>query len=247
MYELLLVYYKNKKDLKRQLYYIDQLLKADTALTETSKYLVNKIHKEFYTKELLSEKEKIRQHFLRQKYTDAIHIGIILLLFSISVFLTYRHFKNRSLYKQKFDELILKISDDKKSKPKIDKPEILDINPDAVAAVLKQLEKFERDKKFLEKDLTLVKLSAAFNSNTKYLSKIIFHYRDKGFVEYINDLKVDYLISLLNDDRKIRNYTNKALAEVAGFSTTQRFTNAFLAKTGMPSTYFIEELKKGQP
>lgn len=246
VYELLLVYYKNKKDLKRQLYYIDQLLKADTALNETSKYLVSKIHKEFYTKELLTEKEKIRKQFLRQKYSDAIQISIILLLFATSIFLTYRHFKNRSLYKQKFNALMLKINDEKKTKPKVDKPEILDINPEAVATVLKQLEKFERDKKYLEKDLTLVKLSAAFNSNTKYLSKIIYHYRDKGFVEYINELKVDYLIALLNDDKKIRNYTNTALADEAGFSSTQRFANAFLAKTGMPTTYFMEELRKKQ-
>jgi AraC-like DNA-binding protein len=65
-------------------------------------------------------------------------------------------------------------------------------------------------------------------------------------VEYINELKVDYLIALLSDDKRIRNYTNKALAEEAGFSSTQRFANAFLAKTGMPTSYFIEELRKKQ-
>ena len=75
--------------------------------------------------------------------------------------------------------------------------------------------------------MTLVKLAAAFNSNTKYLSQIIHHYRDKGFVDYINDLKIDYLITLLKEQRKIRNYTNKALAEEVGFTTTQRFANAF--------------------
>ncbi|WP_269225664.1 helix-turn-helix domain-containing protein [Flavobacterium eburneipallidum] len=108
------------------------------------------------------------------------------------------------------------------------------------------MEKFEQDNKFLEKDLTLVKLSAAFNSNTKYLSKIIYHYRDKGFVDYMNALKVDYLICLLKNDKKIRNYTNKALAKEAGFSTTQHFVTAFLTKTSMPPFYFVEELKKGQ-
>ncbi|WP_348811291.1 AraC family transcriptional regulator [Flavobacterium maritimum] len=246
VYELLIAYYKTKDNLKAQLYYIDQLLKADTLLNETYRYLIGKIHKEYDTKTLLTEKEKIKDQLNRRKYNDAILISIILLLFAISVFFTYRHFKNRSLYKQKFDELMLKINDENKNKVKlkIEKTEILDINPEAVATVLKQLEKFERDKKFLENDLTLVKLSAAFNSNTKYLSKIIYHYRNKGFVEYINELKIEYLIALLNKDKRIRNYTNKALAEEAGFSTTQRFANAFLAKTGMPTTYFIEELKK---
>lgn len=124
---------------------------------------------------------------------------------------------------------------------------IEDINLDTVAAVLKQLEKFEKDKKFIEKDLTSIKLAVAFDSNAKYLSKIIYHYRGKKFVEYINDLKVDNVISLLKNDKRIRNYTNKALAEEAGFSSTQRFANAFLTKIGMPTSYFIEELNKVQP
>ncbi|MNQ84906.1 Helix-turn-helix domain protein [compost metagenome] len=249
VYELLIKYYKTKDKPKEQLYYIDQLLKADTILNETSKYLIGKIHKEYDTKALLTEKERIKKQLLRRKYNDIILVSIILLLFAISIFFTYRHFKNRSLYKQKFDELMLKINEENKNKAKlkIEKTEILDIKPEAVATVLKQLEKFERDKKFLEKDLTLVKLSAAFNSNTKYLSKIIYHYRNKGFVEYINELKVEHLIALLNEDKRIRNYTNKALAEEAGFSTTQRFANAFLSKTGMPTSYFIEELKKSRP
>jgi len=248
VYELMIAYYKSQDNQKAQLYAIDQLLKADSILNETYKYLIGKIHKEYDTKALLTEKEKIKEQLIRTKKYDALLVGIIVLLF-ISLFLfTYRHFKIRSTYKQNFDALLLKLNDDSKGKPKskIEKPAILDINPEAVAAVLKQLEKFERDNKFLEKDLTLVKLSAAFNSNTKYLSKIIYHYRDKGFVDYINALKVDYLINLLNNDKKIRNYTNKALADEAGFSTTQRFVTAFLAKTSMPPSYFIEELKKGK-
>lgn len=44
-----------------------------------------------------------------------------------------------------------------------------------VSSLLKQLKKFERDKKNLEKDLTLGKLSTAFGSTSTYLSQIIYH------------------------------------------------------------------------
>jgi hypothetical protein len=54
------------------------------------------------------------------------------------------------------------------------------------------------------------------------------------------------VIELLTTDKKIRNYTNKALAEEGGFTTTQRFANAFSAKTGMPTSYFIDGLRKKQ-
>lgn len=244
VYELLLKYYRTTDNSKAQYYYINQLIKADHLLNETATNLTSKVHNAYYTQELLTERKKIKQQLVREKYHNIIQFSIIFLLFVISIFLTFRHFKNRSLYKQKFNELMLRINDDKKIKTKVDKPEILDINAEAVAVILKQLEKFERDKKFLEKDWTLVKLSAAFNSNTKYLSKIIFHYRDKGFVEYINDLRIEYLISLLNTDKRVRKYSNKALADEVGFTSTQRFANAFLTKTGIPVRFFIEELTK---
>ncbi|MFV5690273.1 AraC family transcriptional regulator [Flavobacterium sp. ZT3R25] len=92
----------------------------------------------------------------------------------------------------------------------------------------------------------MAKLTAAFDSNSKYLSQIIYHYRGKKFTKYINDLKVDYIILLLKQDKRIRNYTNMALAEEAGFSSTQRFANAFLARAEMSTSFFIEELKKGE-
>ena len=120
----------------------------------------------------------------------------------------------------------------------------LDINPEAADQLIKQLEKFEKNMKFLEKDLTSVKLAAAFNSNTKYLSKVILYSRGKKFGEYINDLKIDYIIEVLKNNRKVRNYTNKSLAEEAGFSSTQRFTSAFVSRTGISPTFFIEELRR---
>ncbi|WP_243232318.1 AraC family transcriptional regulator [Flavobacterium pectinovorum] len=244
VYELLINYYKNKNDLKKQLYFINQLLKADKLLTSTYSYLIRKIHKEYDTKELITERKYIKEQLSKRKTYDTILLIISTMLLLSLLFLIYRHYSNQKIYQKKYQELMLELQNGNKDKIKKDKPSLLGINIESVANVLKQLEKFERDKKFLEKELTLVKLSAAFNSNTKYLSQIIYHYREKGFVEYINDLKVDYLISLLKTDRKIRNYTNKALAEEAGFTTTQRFVNAFYSRTGMPTSYFIEKIKK---
>lgn len=246
VYELLIKYYKTKDNLQGQLYCINQLLKADNLLNESYKYLVSKIHKEYNTNELLFEKEKIHAQFLKEKQHVYFFIGLVIILFIISFFLTYRHLKTRRLYKQKFDELMLRINSDNKSKPKIKskKNQILDINPETAANILKQLKKFEHDQKFLEKDLTLSKLAVRFKSNPKYLSIIIAHYRDKSFSKYINDLKIDYLVNLLKTEKRFRGYSNLALAEEAGFTSTQRFAHAFLSKTEISATYFIEQIKK---
>ncbi|MFV8347582.1 AraC family transcriptional regulator [Flavobacterium sp. ZB4P13] len=242
-YELIIKYYKSQNNLNAQLHYIEKLLKADRILDTKYEYLSGRIRKEYDTKEILSEKNKIENLLDRRKYNDFIFISVITFLFLSILFLAYRHIRNKNMYRQKFDELMKK-SEVSKAPVKNIKKGILDINEDTAASILKQLEKFERDKKFLEKDLTLGKLSTAFDSNSKYLSQIIYHYRGKNFTKYINDLKVDYIISLLKTDKMMRNYTNKALAEEIGFSSTQRFANAFLARAEMPPSFFIGELKK---
>ena len=242
-YELIIRYYKSQNNLKAQLHYIEKLLKADRILDTKYEYLSGRIRKEYDTKEIISERNNIKTLLDRRKYNDFIFIVVITFLFFSILFLVYRHFRNKSMYRQKFEALMKKTEVAKVETKNITNG-IEDINQDTVAAVLKQLEKFEKDKKFLEKDMTAAKLTVAFGSNAKYLSKIIYHYRGKKFVEYINDLKVDYLIKLMKEDKMLRNYKNKALAEEVGFSSTQRFATAFYSKTGMPPSYFIEELKK---
>lgn len=246
VYELLINYYKSKNDQKSQLLYIDQLLKADSLLNETNKYLITKIHKQYDTKELLVEREKIHKQLKREKYYDVILITIVLILFTFSVFLTYRYHKNKKFYKKKFDEVMQSPASLDKPilKLKKEKAEILDIPEETISFVLKELEKFESEKKFLAKDVRLTTVAGMLHTNSKYLYKIISLYKDKRFVEYINDLKIDFIIALLKENKLARNYTNTALAMEAGFSSTQQFVNAFKSRTGMPVNFFIEEINK---
>jgi len=247
-FELLIKHYDAKGNLNLKLHYIQKLIKADSILSTNYKYLSEKIHKEYDTKELLKKKAEIRKQLEQRKKRDNLMISGIVFLIMLLLFVCYRYIRNKKLYKQRFEELMnrnqeeLSLVLERKQAGKTD----LDINPDAAEQLLKQLEKFEKNKKYLESDLTLVKLAASFNSNTKYLSKIIFYYRGKKFAEYINDLKIDHIIEVLKNDRRIRNYTNKGLAEEVGFSSTQRFTNAFVSRTGISPTYFIEELRKAE-
>lgn len=249
VYELLINYYKTMDNPKRALYYIEQLLKADTYLNETFKYLVGKINKEYNTQALLIEKQKLQNQLIKKNKNYSVLIGFTSLLSISFVFLTYRYFAKRKFYEQKFDELMQRINstseeNEIKMRRRQEKPLLLDIHPETVSMILKQLEKFEKDKKFLAKDWNLSKLSTAFKSNPTYLSAIIHHYKEKRFSEYINDLKIDYLISLLYTDKKTRNFTNKALAQEAGFSTTQLFAESFKKRAGMSTAYFIERIQK---
>lgn len=244
-YELLIKYYKTQNNLDSQLYCIEQLLLADNYLNETYKYLVSKLHKEYDTNELIFEKEQIQQQFIKEKKQGYVFTGLAIALLLLSSFLTFNHFRNRRLYKKNFDQLMLQLNTGKAPKDKFRSSgdNLTDINPETVSYIIKQLEKFENEKKFLQKDLTISKLAVMFNSNQTYVSRIIRHYSGKAFKDYINDLKIEHIIALLHNNKKIRKYNNLALAEEAGFSSKQLFAQLFKAKTGMPTAYFIEQLK----
>lgn len=244
-YELLIKYYKTKNNLDSQLYCIDQLLLADNCLNETYKYLVSKLHKEYDTNELIFEKEQIQEQFIKEKKQVYAFTALAVVLLLLSSFLTFNHFRNRKLYKKNFDQLMLQLNSGKAGKDKFRSSgdNLTDINPETVSYIIKQLEKFENEKKFLQKDLTISKMAVMFNSNQTYVSRIIRHYSGKVFKDYINDLKIEHIIDLLHNNKKIRNYNNLALSEEAGFGSKQLFTQLFKAKTGMPTAYFIEQLK----
>jgi len=247
-YEILINYYKKQNNTKMQLHYVEKLLKADSILTQNFKYISGKVHKEYDSYKLERAREELKQELNEQEKTNYILYITAILLFFLSLFLIYRYYINQRNYRLKFEELMHKNSLETEEltheTTEENEPKQLEINPDVVASILKQLEKFEANKKFLQKDLTLVNLAGTFNTNTNYLSKVINYSRHKNYINYLNDLRIDYIVTLLKQDQKFRNYTIKALAEESGFSTAQHFSKAFFARTGIYPSYFITELNK---
>jgi AraC-like DNA-binding protein len=246
-YEIFINHYKKQGDTKLQLHYVEKLIKADSVLSINFKYLSGKVHKEYDSRELELAKSDLLQKLDERETTAYILYITVTILFFLTLFLLYRYYMNQRTYRQKFEELMLqKDKTDVLLDNAVEKEETkkLDINPEVVASILKQLEKFEDKKKFLQKDQTLVNLAAVFGTNTNYLSKVISHYRNKNYISYLNDLRIDYIVQVLKTDSKARNYTIKALAEEAGFSTAQHFSKAFFARTGIYPSYFVTELNR---
>ena len=235
-YELLIDYSLTKNDKKAHLLYVGQLLKIDQLLELNYKYLSGKITKVYDTEKLLQTQRNLQKS---NNFITVIAISTIAVLMLIISFLVYKHFRSKRLFNElmnrKPETLKLFVANGSKE---------LDINPELVTTILKNLEKFERNKKYLEKDMTLPKMASLLNTNTKYASKIIAKYRNKGIIEYITDLKIDHIIELLKNDNKYRNYKNKSLGDEAGFGSTQNFTRAFKIRTGISPSYFCSELNK---
>lgn len=241
-YEHLIAYYKKKKEIDKQLHYTNRLLHADSIIEKNFRYLSGKIHRHFNTKELLDSKSGLEKELRNQQRSTRLLAFILLLAAAVIVQLSVRNAKKKKI----FETVMAEAEHLPAKKQEIREPKgEIGLSDEVVAALLQCLVKFESGKKFLEKDLTIAKLAASFNSNTKYVAKVILHRRGMRYIDYVNSLKIAYIVKLLKENRQARNFTLKALAGEAGFNTAQHFTSAFLKHVGISATYFIEKLKGG--
>ncbi|MFP9097764.1 helix-turn-helix domain-containing protein [Flavobacterium sp. RHBU_24] len=242
-YEYLIKYYHYIKPRDRELMYVNQLLKADSVLGKEFRYLVKKIHKEYDTAELMAEKQEIQSELARSQYSGIIFKVAFCILAVALACLVYWQVRMRKINRKRFKEL-LENRPAPESKTVGIQGKALTINPVIEIHIAKKVEEFERKKGYLKKDINATRMAEAFDTNEKYLREIIKANKKKGFTNYINDLRIDYLLERLKTEPVLRRYTNATLANEAGFSTTQHFTTAFKKRAGISPGYFIKEFEK---
>lgn len=239
-FEQLITYFNENNELKNELLFIKKLMAFDKQINQEFKYLTRKVHKEYDTKTLLEKKKKIENDLASNKKTYSIVVGAMAL---ILVSLMGWHLLSKKREKQKFMQIMTDLKEKKKSFSNPTNNLNPNLSPELTTSLLQNLEKFENQKKFLEKDMNLAKLAMYLETNTKYASMIIAEKTGKRTTTYINDLKIDYIVELLISNNKFRNYTNKALSDEAGFGSTQIFTLCFKNRIKMSPTSFIQQLK----
>ena len=246
-YTFLINYFKEKKDLKKQLLYIEKLIIVDSILNSRGKNLAKTFNDDYDVPKLKAEKEKIISQLKgnlnnSKKYT--------FFFFSISILvllLLIYQIRKKKILKQRFDKFII-INNDTKSDSveisEIEETEKLNITKDIVENVLIGLKAFEKNNKFKDPNLSIKQLAANLNTNSNYLSKIINQYKNKNFSKYLKELRINYSIELINNNEVVRKYTIKAIAKEVGFNTPESFAIAFHKKTGLKPSYYIKELNK---
>lgn len=242
-YEFLIDYCKEKDDLAGHAYFIRQLLTVDRFLDNNYKYLSKRIYREYDAKKLVAAKKEVEDHLKFLVIISVFFICTIIILIGLVFYLVNR----LTLNKRKFTAIIAK-RDRLKSATDLQKTDdSLDINPEIIRAIQRHLDAFESQKKFLRKNIKLTTMAKMFDSNIVYVSKVILHYKQKKSVNYVNDLRIDYIVEKIRESNKFRNYTNNALATEAGFKTAQHFTTAFVKRMGHSPTTYINTLKKSNP
>lgn len=243
---------KKLKEDKEQLYYLNRLIDIDNRLNKNNVILSENINKNYDTPHILAEKETIIAKINQEKQ---LYIGIGFVIFiglSFSLFFLFKTKKEKQIYEERFNTIMKQPKDDLVQTQDIEifatikedeTAKSFDLPKEISKDLLQKLTVFEKDLNYLLPNLKLNDLAKQFETNSSYLSKTINHYKSKNFSQYLNDLRIDFTIKKLKEDKKFRRYTIKAISEEVGFSNSESFSKTFYTKTGLQPSYFIKKIE----
>ncbi|WP_055097454.1 helix-turn-helix domain-containing protein [Gabonia massiliensis] len=99
----------------------------------------------------------------------------------------------------------------------------------------------KRKKLFKIPSYSLEELSMELCTNRSYISKSINKYGQMNFNQWLNSLRIDYILSRLPSDCTLANL--KEIAFESGFASMATFNRAFLAVTGVSPNQYLEQKK----
>ena len=88
---------------------------------------------------------------------------------------------------------------------------------------------------------SLEELSMELYTNRSYISRSINKYGQMNFNQWLNSLRIDYILSRLPSDCTLANL--KEIAFESGFASMATFNRAFLAVTGVSPNQYLEQKK----
>ena len=250
-YEILIDYYKKNGDEKKQLKFINKLFYADSIVNNSKQYLSKEIYKKYDTPILLEKKEKIISDLNNRNSILYWFLGVgILVIFSLT-FVYIRRIKEYQkqadlLIKKSTSSIILSAPSTETEKLKVSLEEkTKSLLPDDKLQDLKtKLEHFEKSKKFLRKNITTDNLAKDLGTNRDYLSKSVNELKGKNFSQYLNELRINYIVQELKDNEKLRKHTILSIANDIGYNNSESFANAFKKITGTLPSYYIKLLQE---
>lgn len=178
-------------------------------------------------------------------------IFVVLVIAIVGLAFTYAyHRKVKKEYAQ--FQRIMKDLNEKENLRVIEVQEVSSDNPYIISekteqVILYKLKKFEDAEKYINPKVSLQFLAKELDTNTKYLSEIINKKKGQNFNNYINELRINYIIRKLKAEPKYQNYKVSSLAEECGFNSRNTFTLAFKNTLGMSPANFVGFIKRENP
>ncbi|WP_298513620.1 helix-turn-helix domain-containing protein [uncultured Kordia sp.] len=242
-YHTLINLYNKKGDKENALKYWSAFEENNRINEHVSKNVKDAIHRDYDIKELETLIDQLASS-KKANYNAALVIIITLLL----LFLIYFFYsKNKQLQnKIKFDKLLTELESKKEEIPITQEKgkSTLTIDEEKVQQILAALAKFEDKKQFLDVNCDLAFVAKKVKTNKAYLSKVIHSEKQQKFIQYITNLRINYALEKLKEDKLFRSYDIKSIASELGFKSPDSFSRAFKNKTGIYPSYYIKNINK---
>lgn len=190
-----------------------------------------------------------------KSYISSLLISIFIIAV-LSLMLIYFYKRKNKRLKEKIDQ-ILEDFDNKntpiaQSKQKdstfadnklIEIKKTISISTETEQYLLQKIEQFEKGNDFTEKSFTMAKMAALMESNAMHINYVLQKYKGKTYTDFINELKINYIVQLLINNPQYLNYKISYLSDLAGFSNHSRFTQIFKKELGISPSEFISGLE----
>ena len=205
--------------------------------------------KEAGLKQQALELENISQ---RGKLTAIITVLVSILVIGILVLVAYVKFKekNKVIYRRTIENLEAQLKAESNSTPikreyvKNDDKTVTTIDDNVKEIILKRLKKLEEELFFIDSECNLHQLSEKLKTNPKYLSQVINIEKGSNFNNYINELRINYLLAKLLQDEEFRNRKLSYIASSIGYNNLNTFNSAFKKRQGILPSFFIKQLNE---
>lgn len=195
----------------------------------------------------------------KQKFNLKLLIVIIIILSIIILFLNHKYKKGEKKLQTKFEKIISSL--EQNNEPKEIKADFKNSENYSVATkeklslnrimskeketeLLSKMIEFEKGIEFTNKNFTISNFIAILETNSKYANYMLKKHRKMSFNDYINGLKIKFIIEKLYANPEYLNYKINYLSELSGFSTHSRFAQIFKNETGISPSEFISKLSK---
>ncbi len=248
-YEYLKEYYKSKDDLENQNKYLDKLNSLLNNYLNDKIFISTKVKEDYDVPLLLEEQQVLITKLNKNTNTYQSSIIILALLLITSGSLVYYQYRKKQGYRLRFEKLMKEQKTISKPDPittnkQVDTEKVLKVPEKHVNYILEALDKFEKEQRYLTLGLSSQSLADEIQTNVKYLSRVINHFKNKTFTSYLNELRVNYAVKELKENATLRKFTIKAIANEVGYSSAETFSNAFYRQVQIKPSYFIKQLEK---
>ena len=204
---------------------------------QSFKELSRQLHQQYDQPQYISENKILFEKLYQYK---VLLISIVALLVVLGIYSIIKHRKKILLKVKK--RLVLRRREDQIKQNSNTPVSTLPLH--FKEDILGKLVKFEETEGYLNPKLTITILAKKLGTNNHYLSQIINEHFELHFNQYINRLRVEYLIRILDANPKYKQYHLEALAHECGFTSRERLSKSFLHFKGIKISDYLEGLRK---